>query len=143
MTCFSHAQQNTLSSGGNGTGTGGSFSFSIGQIDYVTSTGAGGTATQGVQQPYEIFIISGIENIDIYLSISVYPNPSSDFIILTVPNSINMSYSIYDINWKLIKSSEIINKNTHISLINNANGVYLFVVKNREEIVKTFKIIKI
>jgi hypothetical protein len=45
------AQQNTTAAGGNATGAGGSVSYSVGQIDYITETGAGGKANQGVQQP--------------------------------------------------------------------------------------------
>ena len=45
------AQQNTTAAGGNATGAGGSVSYTIGQIDYITETGAGGNANQGVQQP--------------------------------------------------------------------------------------------
>ncbi|MBL7766847.1 MAG: hypothetical protein JNJ58_12175 [Chitinophagaceae bacterium] len=49
-----YAQKNTLSAGGEGTGAGGSVSFSLGQIDFVNTTGPGGSATQGLQQVYKL-----------------------------------------------------------------------------------------
>lgn len=45
------AQQAILAAGGEATGAGGTGSFSVGQIDYITATGAGSKASQGVQQP--------------------------------------------------------------------------------------------
>ena len=46
------AQQNSVSAGGDVSGSGGTVSFSVGQIDYLSITGAGGSVAQGVQQPY-------------------------------------------------------------------------------------------
>ena len=50
------AQEAVAAAGGEATGSGGTVSYTIGQINYTTNTGAGGTITQGVQQPYEFFI---------------------------------------------------------------------------------------
>jgi hypothetical protein len=47
-----YAQQAVVPAGGEGTGLGGTISFSIGQIDFISATGAGGTAQQGVQQSH-------------------------------------------------------------------------------------------
>ena len=52
------AQQGSVSSGlGMLTDAGGSVSYSIGQAVYTEATGAGGTINQGIQQPYEIYVI--------------------------------------------------------------------------------------
>jgi len=50
------AQSGAVTSGGGANGTNGSMSFSIGQINCITTSGTGGTITQGLQQPLEIFI---------------------------------------------------------------------------------------
>ena len=50
----SFAQKNTISAGGLATGAGGTVSYSIGQIDYISATGTGGTANQGLQQPLRV-----------------------------------------------------------------------------------------
>ncbi|HRH68316.1 MAG TPA: hypothetical protein PLB89_02300 [Flavobacteriales bacterium] len=43
------AQRNTVSAGGEAMGSGGTVSFSVGQLDYITASGSGGSAQQGVQ----------------------------------------------------------------------------------------------
>ncbi|MFN6039024.1 MAG: SprB repeat-containing protein, partial [Bacteroidota bacterium] len=45
------SQQNTLSSGGNGSNASGSISISVGQIDFLNVSNANGNMQQGVQQP--------------------------------------------------------------------------------------------
>ena len=59
------AQKNTVASGSVAIGAGGTVSYSIGQTDFIAATGGGGRITQGVQQPYEIFVVTGIEKKDI------------------------------------------------------------------------------
>lgn len=136
------AQQNTDASGGNATGIGGSFSFSVGQLDYITSTGSLGTVSEGVQQPYEILIVNGIEETDIQLS--VFPNPTNDFVLLTVKNSStdNMAYLLYDVQGKIIEKQQIDGTETPISMFHLASDIYFIKgLKNNTE-VKIFKIIK-
>ena len=55
------AQEVISSSGGNVSGSGGSVSYSVGQVVYTTNTGTNGSVAQGVQQPYEISVVTGIE----------------------------------------------------------------------------------
>ncbi|MHC1706606.1 MAG: T9SS type A sorting domain-containing protein [Bacteroidales bacterium] len=45
------AQQGNVAAGGLATGAGGSASYSIGQMDYLSATGTGGSLIQGLQQP--------------------------------------------------------------------------------------------
>ena len=79
------AQSTIPASGGNASGIGGSVSYSIGQVVYTKFTGTNGSSTQGVQQPFEISVITGIEEArDISLEIVVFPNPATDFIKLVV-----------------------------------------------------------
>jgi hypothetical protein len=54
-----HAQEAIPAGGGNASGSGGSASYSVGQVVYTTNTGTNGSAAQGVQQPYEISVVSG------------------------------------------------------------------------------------
>lgn len=50
------AQQTVPATGGVATGSGGTVSYTVGQVADTTQTGSGGTVTQGVQQPFEIWI---------------------------------------------------------------------------------------
>ncbi|MBK6984778.1 MAG: hypothetical protein IPH32_08475 [Bacteroidetes bacterium] len=67
--CTVSAQETTDASGGNASGSGGSASYSIGQSAYNTYTGTNGSVAQGVQQPYEISIVTEVKEAkDISLS---------------------------------------------------------------------------
>ena len=58
---FLTAQEAITTSGGDASGSGGSVSYSVGQILYSTNTGANGSVAHGVQQPFEISVVIGIE----------------------------------------------------------------------------------
>jgi opacity protein-like surface antigen len=146
ITCISEiqAQQAVVSTGGNATGSGGSASYSIGQIDYVTATGTGGTATQGVQQPFEIVTLSGQEFTEISLQMLVYPNPTSSFVNLKIDNFNleNLSYQLIDLNGREILNKKITESETQIQLENYPSAIYLLNVNQANKTIKTFKIIK-
>jgi hypothetical protein len=142
---FCNAQQALSTAGGEATGTGGTVSYTIGQTNYITVTGTSGVVMQGVQQPFEILVITGIEEAKgISPEISVYPNPTSGFLRLKVAN-INLerlSYHLYDINGNLLVSNEIVGKETIIQTGNLAPAAYYLRISDNQREVKTFKIIK-
>jgi hypothetical protein len=72
------AQQTVSPAGGNASGSGGKASYTVGQVMYTLKGGSSGSLSEGVQQPYEIYIISGIvDPVNIALELLVYPNPVS------------------------------------------------------------------
>ena len=138
------AQQGTSAGGGEAIGSGGSASYTIGQIDYISAADSGGTITQGIQQPYEILIVTGMDENGIDLTISVYPNPATDFVLLKMENNKleNFTYQLYDIQGKILLNKKVESRKTSISMIDLAQAIYFIkVLKNNIE-VKTFKIIK-
>lgn len=142
------AQETVTTTGGNATGTGGTTSYTVGQVVFTTNSNATGTITQGVQQPYEILVITGIEEAQgITLSVSAYPNPTSDYLTLKVDasttlSSQSMTYQLYDQNGKLLQSEKIIGNQTSIVMSNLAPATYFVKVIQGNTEVKTFKIIK-
>jgi len=141
--------QNTVSvTGGNATGSGGTSSYTIGQIVYTTNTGTNGSTAQGVQQPYEISVVSGIEQAQgISLNVSAYPNPAMDFLTLKIDasNSLNIqsiSYWLYDISGKLLENKKVTGIETNISMKNIPAAAYFLKVTDNNKEVKTFNIIK-
>jgi len=132
-------------SGGNASGTGGEASYTIGQVVYITNTGTNDSEVQGVQQPYEISIMTAIERAKgIYLICSAYPNPTINSLTLKVErdNNRELLYWLYDINGTLIRTQKILSNETHISLESNTPGAYLLKITCGNKIIKTFKIIK-
>lgn len=139
-----NAQENTDALGGMAYGTGGSVSYSIGQIDYETAYGTGGSITEGLHQPFEILIISGIEDNNINLYFEIYPNPTTDFVVLSVDNvnTVNMAYTIYNIEGKLIEKQELTGSQTTITMKDLSNGIYFIKVLQKSTELKVFKVIK-
>ncbi len=138
------AQSTIGSAGGEATGSGGSVSFTTGQIVYKTQKGGSGKSmAEGVQQPYEISIISGIDEAkDIGLSVSLYPNPASDYLTLKVQDPSGLSYRLYDIQGRLLETQKIIGTTTEIELKHLANAAYFLKILRDRQQMKTFKIIK-
>jgi len=140
------AQTSIPASGGNATGGGASVSYSAGQVVYTTNTSiTTGSVAQGIQQPFEISVITGIEQAeDITLVCSVYPNPASDFLTLKVENydKENLSYILFDASGKLLVSKKVTGNVTIISMANLLPSLYFLKVIDNQKEIKTFKIIK-
>ena len=139
------AQTSVNATGSNASGSGGSVSYSVGQVVYTTNTGASGSVAQGVQQPFEISIVTGIEEAKgINLSVSAYPNPTTDYLTLSIGefDISNLSYQLYDMNGKLLQSEKITGNHTTIGMNNLVPATYFVKVIQGNQEVKTFKIIK-
>lgn len=138
------AQQATTATGGNASGSGGTVAYSVGQVVYTTNTGTTGSVAQGVQQPYEISIVLGIDNHSINLELSAYPNPTTDYLTLNVGNSelSTLNFQLLDINGKLIEAKKISSTTETIRMENLPSATYFLKVTNNNQEVKTFKIIK-
>ncbi len=144
------AQESINPTGGDASGSGGSASYSVGQVVYSTNAGTNGTVAQGVQQPYEISVVTGIEESKgINLSVSAYPNPTTDYLTLTINDNVKtrhalslLSYQLYDMSGKLLQSEKITGNQTSIVMSNLVPATYFVKVIQSNKEVKTFKIIK-
>ena len=139
------AQESINTTGGNASGSGGSASYSVGQVVYTANIGANGSELQGVQQPYEISVVTGIEEArDINISVSAYPNPTTDYLTLSISQfeNSNLSYQLYDIEGKLLQSKIITGNQTTIVMSKLETANYFVKVFQENKEVKTFKIIK-
>lgn len=136
-----HATMGTT--GGSATGTAGVVTFTIGQCCYTQVNSATNSVLQGIQQPYEIQMVSSIPtffNIGLY----AYPNPTSSFLILKIENQIFgiLSYRIVDLNGKMIRTEMITTVETTINLSELPTSVYFVQVTEGNEVIKSFKIIR-
>jgi hypothetical protein len=140
-----YAQEGISASGGDASGSGGTVSYTLGQVAFTTNTGTGGSEAQGVQQAFEVSIVSGIEETNgISLRFLAYPNPVSEVLILKIEGELKVPYvlSLYDINGVLIMSKETGGRETSIDMKNLLPATYFLKVTNFNKVVKTFKIIK-
>jgi hypothetical protein len=138
------AQQSVNSSGGNATGSGGTVSYSIGQVVYTTNSGNSGNVAQGVQQTYEIIPV-GINEEEPKISLSVFPNPITDHLILQV-NEVEhstLNFELCDMQGKQLNKGQIIAKQAQINTASLSSGTYFInVISQETQKVQTFKIIK-
>ncbi len=139
------AQTSVNATGTNASGSGGSASYSVGQLAYTTNTGTNGSVSEGVQQPFEISVVTGIEEAKgINLSVTAYPNPTTDYLTLSIADfdASKLSYQLYDMNGKLLQNEKITGNQTNIVMSNLVPATYFVKVIQGNKEFKTFKIIK-
>lgn len=138
------AQNNSVTAGGDASGSGGSISYSIGQVDYIQATGSGGTAYQGVQQPIEIYVLGNDEFSNIELSAVIFPNPTSNYVTLSINDMYTneLSFTVVDVNGRKIVSEQIRSAQTIVPFEHLQASMYLLSVMDGNSLLKTFKIIK-
>ena len=139
-----HAQQSANAAGGDATGNNGSASFSVGQVAYTYVAGSSISSNQGVQQPYEFFLVGINEEKGISLSMSVFPNPTQVLVNLKIESGDfeNLSFQLFDISGKLLLTQKISSALTAVPMQTLASGAYLLQVVEQQKQLKTFKIIK-
>lgn len=145
------AQSVLAATGDNALGSGGTASYSIGQVIYTINRSVGaGSVVQGVQQPYEISVVSSIGQAElIKLTCSAYPNPAREILNLKIENdnNENLSYYLYEISGQLIFSEKLTSEHVTISLAKLVSSTYFLKIirtdhASFQEEIKTFKIIK-
>jgi hypothetical protein len=142
---IAQAQETIPVTGVTATGSGGSVSYTVGQIANGNLSGTNGYIIEGVQQPYEISVVTGIENTaSIRLECIVYPNPTSGTVKLVFESYDyeNLKFRLYDITGALLQDKKVESRETEISLENLSSSVYLLKVMNNNLEVKVFKIVK-
>ncbi len=142
-----HAQQALLTSGKDAGGVGGSVSYSIGQVDYTNFSSDSGRISLGVQQPLIIMMV-GTNDPGSTVSVNAFPNPVNAAVNLKLEvetpslSKNKFSYSLYDINGKLLATKGINDVLTEVSMEEFTSGIYLLRVKQNDAEVKTFKLFK-
>jgi hypothetical protein len=138
-------QQAIVTTGADATGTGGTISYSVGQVVYQTHASTSGSIAEGVQQPYEISVLSSVkEATGISLTCSAYPNPTADYLTLKVENYAfdNLRYQLFDMQGKLLESKIITSDQTNIPMNAFTPATYLLKVIYPNKEITTFSIIK-
>jgi Secretion system C-terminal sorting domain len=140
-----HAQQTILSANNNATGSGGTVTYSVGQVAFITKTGVSGTITEGMQQPYEILYMTGIEEEKgITLDCILYPNPATVNVKLKIENHEikNLNYQLYNMSGLLLQNLKIENNETTIPMDGLEHATYFLKVTENNKALQTFRIIK-
>lgn len=118
-----------------------SLSWTIGEPVTETISNGSNILTQGFHQTkLSVIGIYDISSDDI--SISVFPNPTQDYINLKVGNNKDLSFQLFSFNGKLIQANKIFSKNTEIQMNNLSASTYFLKIINGNKLIKTYQIIK-
>lgn len=129
-----------VSSGGNyATGGGYSLAQNFGELVVTTVTAGSSILTQGFEQPYPSGTVGIQDPADAGMAITLYPNPASDQVSVTVRSDKNASYRfrITDLLGKEIASAlypaSSIGMVYHFDVSNMSSGLYLLVVTSEDQ----------
>lgn len=139
------AQESVNVTGGNASGSEGTASYSVGQVFYQTDSDSDFSVGEGVQQPYEITVITSTREIEkVNLSAAVYPNPVTNFLTLNIDDAApsETSYQLYDVNGEMLKSKQITSSQTRISMSGLTPAIYFVKIYQEGKEGKTFKVVK-
>lgn len=136
------SQSSVNSSSGNSVNNYGSIDYSIGQVFFQSTTTNNYLIEQGVQHIY-IINTSFVNETKINLSLSVYPNPVDDKLILKIDNiEKSFFYKIMSVEGKLIQEAPILANESEIIVKYLPVATYFVEVLLDNQIVKSFKVIK-
>ena len=137
------AQEVIASAGSTLNNINGSISFTIGESVANTLIKSDKTVTQGFHQT-NISVSMVSEMNDLEFSISAFPNPAENILILKL-NKVDMTgmqFLLFDINGKLLFRKNLENDETIIPVDKLIKGFYILKVQEGQKELKTFKIIK-
>lgn len=133
--------------GSNAVSGSGSVAYSIGQVFYTYVGKSVYNVAQGIQHEeinaYEDTTGNGVEN---QTEVFVSPNPTTDFVTIRIKEfevgDVLGSYTLYDLQGKLLKQDTINETETQINLDGLSTSIYILQVNVNNTFLKTFKIVK-
>ena len=140
---FSVYSQEVISSAGHYDETSGAqVSWTIGEPAIETIISEGNILTQGFQQTKMVItaVISYNENIQVF----IYPNPTDDLVNIDI---FGLQFSetkvgVYTMEGKLLKQQYLITSTSVLNIHGLASGSYLLKVTDKNNPIKTFKLVK-
>ena len=138
------AQTAVTTTGSNANSSSGSVSFTVGQLVVSSLKNNDAMVIHGVQQPYEISVITGVEIPEIKLVLNIFPNPTSDILTLKTEeyDTEGLSYRLFNAAGLMMQDKKVTGNETTISMRRYSSGIYYLKVINKNLDIKTFKIIK-
>ena len=118
--------------------------WSLGEISNENYSNFQTQITQGFHQSN--FIVTTVDQYDnMDFNFQVYPNPVTKQLYVKTMNfkEYNLFYEIVDIKGQIVKMSNITQSQQEISFTNNIAGIYFIYIKQNNQTLKTFKLLKI
>ncbi len=134
-----YAQANTYGSLGEKTQNGLTLSH---VLDYKANVeSADGMLSTGPMAHYTVAATTGLDLEDVTL-LSVYPNPTTDVLVLKTGELSNVSFLLSDAEGRILQRSKISSVETLVDFSGYASGVYHLTLTQKGKSIKTFSIIK-
>ena len=116
------ATPSVVSSSGNSYSNGGiMMDYTLGEIVVETFSNSSNILTQGFHQG-DLKVTTAVVNLDI--KTKIYPNPTTNFLIIELEKNVNAELLVYDINGKIVikdKLNEEQKKQLDFSFLNQGN----------------------
>ncbi|MFZ4455790.1 MAG: T9SS type A sorting domain-containing protein [Bacteroidales bacterium] len=138
------SQTSAIASGGVANGSNGSISYTVGQPCYKSDVGENGAIEEGIQQSYEIPLVTEIKEKEVNATVTVLLIARDNRLIISI-NKIefsDLSFLIYNTNGKILHKGRITTKETTISISNYPSAPYFINVLDRNKRINTIKIVK-
>ncbi len=134
------AQEVVSTQGESYSNSNGSINFTIGEVSIDTGTDGTNDITQGFHQTNWSFL--GLEDHVTSFNASIFPNPTSEVLILKISAFNNVHYYLYDAQGKLVLNDIISAEETLIQVGQFAPGNYTLKLNKENQHLKTFKLAK-
>ena len=134
------AQEVVSIQGGSYSNASGSIDFTLGEVIIATGTDGANEITQGFHQTNWKFL--GVEDFASNYEAIIFPNPASEVLNIRASMFENVTYTLYDLQGKLVMQDILSAKQTPIQVSQLASGPYLLTLNNHTQNLKTFKLIK-
>ncbi len=85
--------------------------------------------------------ISNNEAIENPINITIFPNPTEQYIWININEKIEITVEIFDVYGQSVYSAKLSNQNSKIDLSGNPKGTYFIKIINQENLLKFEKII--
>lgn len=140
------AQETIATAGGDISGASGSVSFTVGQIAVQTVSDGNHSIVEGVQQTYQVSVVGVDDYPDITLSATIYPNPTTNYLTLSLSDNYDLTgleCRIFDGNGKFLDRKMVTEFRTELDLTRYATGTYFVNLYRAKQLMKSFKVIKV
>lgn len=118
--------------------------YTIGEAINQTISDSEWTIIAGIQQGYEVYVSTEMNDISLHIDINLYPNPAAHYIELSFDKKPERKYEgiLYNSAGQQIKRFVIDSLINRLEIAVLTSGSYILQIKDATTLVKTFKIIK-
>ena len=113
---------------------------------YTAQSNSTTSLSKGVQQGFELFLITGIEEEDRFgLAAMVFPNPTSNYLTIEIKNynpTMALELFLFDAKGQQVHRQRVVDVQTQIAVEHLASALYMLKLVQGDKLVKAVKVIK-